>query len=203
MVKSVGVIGAGAVAQAIARRCVAAGIPVRLSNSRGPDSLGDIVDELGPGAEAVTVQAAADADLVVLAVPFPKVPEVVGEITDWAGRVVVDATNQFAQYEPTYAGRADLGNETGSEWVARHLPGAKLIKAFNAMFAFYIAADPRHHDGRQVLFYAGDDPQVNSEFDAFVDTLGFAPVFVGGLRDGGRLMQLDGPLSGLHVVKQD
>jgi len=203
MVKSVGVIGAGAVAQAIGRRCLAAGIPVLLSNSRGPGSLDDVIDELGPGAEAATVQGAADADLVVLAIPFPKVPEVVGEVADWTGRVVVDATNQFAQYEPTYAGRADLGDETGSEWVARHLPGATLIKAFNAMFASYIAPDPRHDDGRQALFYAGDDPAVNSEFETFADTLGFAPVYVGGLRDGGRLMQLDGPLSGLHVVKQD
>jgi 8-hydroxy-5-deazaflavin:NADPH oxidoreductase len=202
MVKSVGVIGAGAVGQAIGRRCVATGIPVRLSNSRGPDSLSDVIDELGHGAEAATVQQAADADLVVLAVPFVKVPDVVGEIADWTGRVVVDATNQFAQSEPTYAGRVDLGDETGSEWVARHLPGATVIKAFNAMFASYIAPDPRHHDGRQVLFYAGDDAEVNAEFEEFADTLGFAPVYVGDLRDGGRLMQLDGPLSALHVVKQ-
>jgi 8-hydroxy-5-deazaflavin:NADPH oxidoreductase len=203
MVKSVGVIGAGAVGQAIGRRCVATGIPVRLSNSRGPDSLSDVIEELGHGAEAATVQQAADADLVVLAVPFVKVPDVVGEIADWTGRVVVDATNQFAQSEPTYAGRVDLGDETGSEWVARHLPGATLIKAFNAMFASYIAPDPRHHDGRQVLFYAGDDAEVNAEFEEFADTLGFAPVYVGDLRDGGRLMQLDGPLSALHVIKQD
>jgi predicted dinucleotide-binding enzyme len=203
MVKSVGVIGAGAVGQAIGRRCVATGIPVRLSNSRGPDSLSDVIDDLGHGAEAVTVQQAADADLVVLAVPFVKVPDVVGEIADWTGRVVVDATNQFAQFEPTYAGRVDLGDETGSEWVARHLPGATVIKAFNAMFASYIAPDPRHHDGRQVLFYAGDDAEVNAEFEEFADTLGFAPVYVGDLRDGGRLMQLDGPLSALHVIKQD
>jgi 8-hydroxy-5-deazaflavin:NADPH oxidoreductase len=203
MVKSVGVIGAGAVGQAIGRRCVATGIPVRLSNSRGPDSLSDVIEELGHGAEAATVQQAADADLVVLAVPFVKVPDVVGEIADWTGRVVVDATNQFAQSEPTYAGRVDLGDETGSEWVARHLPGATVIKAFNAMFASYIAPDPRHHDGRQVLFYAGDDAEVNAEFEEFADTLGFAPVYVGDLRDGGRLMQLDGPLSALHVIKQD
>ena len=203
MVKSVGVIGAGAVGQAIGRRCVATGIPVRLSNSRGPDSLSDVIEELGHGAEAATVQHAADADLVVLAVPFVKVPDVVGEIADWTGRVVVDATNQFAQSEPTYAGRVDLGDETGSEWVARHLPGATVIKAFNAMFASYIAPDPRHHDGRQVLFYAGDDAEVNAEFEEFADTLGFAPVYVGDLRDGGRLMQLDGPLSALHVIKQD
>jgi predicted dinucleotide-binding enzyme len=75
--------------------------------------------------------------------------------------------------------------------------------ALNAMFADYIMADPRHHDGRQVLFFAGDDDAVNAEFAEFGVALGFAPVLLGGLRNGGRLMQLDGPLSGLHVVKQD
>ena len=132
-----------------------------------------------------------------------QVPDLADELPDWSGRIVVDATNQFAQYEPTYSGFVDLGHETGSEWVARHLPGATVIKAFNAMFAEYIMADPRHHDGRQVLFFAGDDDAVNAEFAAFGEALGFAPVRVGGLREGGRLMQLGGPLSALHVIKQD
>jgi hypothetical protein len=178
-------------------------MPVVLSNSRGPNTLTELVDELGGGASAGTVAEAADADLVVVAIPFIKVPELACEVPDWSGRVVVDATNQFANYEPTYSGLVDLGDETGSEWVARHLPGATVIKAFNAMYAEYITADPRHHDGRQVLFFAGDDDAVNAEFAAFGEELGFAPVLVGGLREGGRLMQLGGPLSALHVVKQD
>ena len=173
------------------------------SNSRGPDTLKELVCELGEGASAGTVAQAADADLVVVAIPFVNVPELTGEVPDWSIRVVVDATNQFAQYEPTYSGLADLGDETGSEWVARHLPGATVIKAFNAMYAEYIMANPRHHDGRQVLFFAGDDAAVNAEFAAFGEALGFAPVLVGGLRGGGRLMQLGGTLSALHVIKQD
>ena len=163
----------------------------------------ELVDELGEGASAGTVAQATDADLVIVAVPFVKVPELAGEVPDWSGRVVVDATNQFAQYEPTYSGFVDLGDETGSEWVARQLPGATVIKAFNAMYADYIKADPRHHDGRQVLFYAGDDDAMNAEFAEFGEALGFAPVLLGGLREGGRLMQLGGPLSALHVIKQD
>ena len=203
MVNSVGLIGAGPLAQAIARRCAAGRISVLLSNGRGPDSLAGVVSELGKGVEAGTVLDAADADLVVLAVPFVKVPEVAATISDWTGRLVVDATNQFAQYQPTYAGRADLGDETGSEWVARHVPGATVVKAFNAMFAGFIAPDPHHHDGRQVVFHAGDDDDANAVFAEFAEALGFAAVHVGGLRDGGRLMQLGGPLSALHVVKQD
>jgi 8-hydroxy-5-deazaflavin:NADPH oxidoreductase len=199
----IGIIGSGPVGRAVAVRAVVAGIPVVLSNSRGPATLTAVVDELGTGVSAGTVAQAADADLVVIAIPFIKVPELAREVPDWSGRVVVDATNQFAQYEPTYSGFVDLGDETGSEWVARHLSGATVIKAFNAMYANYIQADPRHHDGRQVLFFAGDDDAANGAFAEFGKALGFAPVLLGGLREGGRLMQLDGPLSALHVVKQD
>jgi 8-hydroxy-5-deazaflavin:NADPH oxidoreductase len=200
---SVGFIGSGPLTQALADHLVAAQIPVLISNSRGPDSLTELTVELGDRAKAATVQQAAEADLVILALPFLRVPELADVIADWTGRIVVDATNQFAEYAPVYRGYVDLGEETGSEWVARHLPGATIIKAFNAMYASYLAADPRHTDGRQVVFYAGDDSTACADFDQLIGGLGFAPVYVGGLRDGGRLMQLGGPLSTLHVIKQD
>ena len=203
MFTNVGFIGSGPLTQALARHLVAARIPVLISNNRGPDSLTELTADLGENAEAVTVGQAAKADLVVLGLPFLRVPELADIIPDWTGRIVVDATNQFAEYAPVYRGYVDLGGETGSEWVARHLPGASIIKAFNAMYASYLAADPRHGEGRQVVFYAGDDATACADFDELMTRLGFAPVKVGGLRDGGRLMQLGGPLSTLHVIKQD
>jgi len=203
MFNNVGFIGSGPIAQALAHHLVAGQIPVYLSNSRGPDSLTDLVADLGGPAQAATVEQAASADLVILALPFLRVPELVDVVADWSGRVVVDATNQFAEYTPVYSGYVDLGEETGSEWVARHLPGATIIKAFNAMSASYLAADPRHTDGRQVVFYAGDDTTACADFDQLLSRLSFAPVYVGGLRDGGKLMQLGKPLSLLHVIKQD
>jgi len=202
MFNNVGFIGSGPIAEALAHHLVAAQIPVYLSNSRGPDSLIDLVADLGDPAQAATVEQAASADLVILALPFLRVPELVDVVADWSGRVVVDATNQFAEYTPVYSGYVDLGEETGSEWVARHLPGATIIKAFNAMSASYVAADPRHADGRQVVFYAGDDNTARADFDQLISKLGFAPVYVGGLREGGKLMQLGEPLSLLHVIKQ-
>jgi 8-hydroxy-5-deazaflavin:NADPH oxidoreductase len=203
MFKNVGFIGSGPVTQALAHHLVAAQIPVLISNSRGPDSLTELVAQLGETAHAVTVEQAAAADVVILALPFVRVPELAQVVPDWTGRIVIDATNQFAEYTPAYRGYVDLGEETGSEWVARHLPGATIIKAFNAMYATYLSPDPRHHDGRQVVFHAGDDATACAEFDQLISRLGFAPVRVGGLRDGGRLMQLGGPLSTLHVIKQD
>ena len=203
MFNKIGFIGSGPLTQALAHHLVAAQMPVLISNSRGPDSLTELVAELGETAHAVTVEQAADADVVILALPFGRVPELAQVVPDWTGRIVIDATNQFAEYTPAYRGHVDLGEETGSEWVARHLPGATIIKAFNAMYATYLSPDPRHHDGRQVVFYAGDDTTACAEFDQLISRLGFAPVRVGGLRDGGKLMQLGGPLSTLHVIKQD
>ena len=202
MFSTVGFIGSGPIAQALAHHLVAAQIPVYLSNTRGPNSLTDLVADLGDPAQAVTVEQAASADLVILALPFLRVPELVDVVADWTGRVVVDATNQFAEYTPVYSGYVDLGEETGSEWVGRHLPGSTIIKAFNAMSASYLAADPRHTDGRQVVFYAGDDNTACTDFDRLISKLGFAPVYVGGLHKSGKLMQLGEPLSLLHVIKQ-
>ncbi len=195
-------LGAGTVAQALARHAIRQGHEVVLSNSRGPASLTPLVRELGPLARAGTPAEAAAAGLVVLAVGWPRVPEVAASLPRLDGTVVVDATNQFASLPPNPR-IADLGDLTGSEYVASLLPGARVVKAFNALFAQYVAADPRHAAGRQVLFLAGDDPDAKRTVERLADSFGFAPVDLGPLREGGRLIQLGGPLSGLHVLKQD
>ncbi|GEK01940.1 hypothetical protein TNCT1_42160 [Streptomyces sp. 1-11] len=199
--KTIGTIGAGAPAQAVAAHAARAGHPVLVSNSRGPSTLGDAVAAIGPGASAATFEEAAAADLVLLAVPFGAVPAVGRRLGDWTGRVVVDITNQFARSDP-YRGFADVSPLTGSEWVAQQLPGVTLIKAFNDMFATYMAPDPRHQDGNQVVFLAGDDESAKAPFTRLLTEFGFAPVDLGALREGGALMQLGGPLSGKHFLFQ-
>ena len=115
---------------------------------------------------------------------------------------MIDTTNQFASGPPDFR-VADLGDVTGSEHVAAMLPGARVIKAFNTLYGAYIAADPRHPAGRQILFLAGDDPGARRTVAELAEEFGFAAVDLGGLRDAGRLMQLGGPLSGLHALRQD
>ncbi|MFK4868278.1 NADPH-dependent F420 reductase [Streptomyces sp. CSMPJR101] len=198
----IGMLGAGTIAQAIARHAVRHGHEVVLSNSRGPGSLAPLVQDLGPLASAATPAEAATADLVVLAVGWPQIPDVAAQLPSLDGTVVIDATNQFATLHPRPT-VADLGEITGSEYVASLLPGARVVKAFNSLFARYIAADPRHEAGRQVLFLAGDDADAKDTVVRLTSEFGFAPVDVGSLREGGRLLQLGGPLSGLHVLKQD
>jgi hypothetical protein len=103
---TIGIIGAGTIGRALAAHAAKAGHRVLISNSRGPETLADVAAALGPDVEAVAVAKAADADLVVLAVPFVAVPDVAAAVDDWTGRTVVDATNQFAT--ASYEGRAAL-----------------------------------------------------------------------------------------------
>ncbi|MCF6390958.1 NAD(P)-binding domain-containing protein [Mycobacterium sp. MBM] len=197
-----GTIGAGTIAQAVARHLVAAGHRVVLSNSRGPSTLNEVVSTLGPLASAGSVMEATRADMVFLTVMWWDIEVALAGLPSWDGRILVDATNQFAKADPIEV--ADLGELTGSEWVAALAPGARVIKAFNTLHARYIIPDPRHRAGRQVLFYAGDDAPAKATFHHVTDGLGFAPVDIGPLRDGGRLMQVGGgPLSSLHALKQD
>ncbi|GAA3113142.1 NADPH-dependent F420 reductase [Streptomyces echinatus] len=198
---TIGVLGAGEVGQAVAGQAIRHGHEVAIGNSRGPETLEALVGRLGPKAHAVTAEAAARPELVFLSVPFFAVPELTG-LTDWSGKIVIDTTNQFAAANP-WRGRYDVGDLTGSEWVAEHLPGARVVKALNTLFAPFIAADPRHAEGRQVAFYAGDDNDAKAIVAGLLGEFGFATLDLGGLREGGRLMQLDGALSAKHLLLQD
>ncbi|MCQ8192666.1 NADPH-dependent F420 reductase [Streptomyces rugosispiralis] len=198
----IGMLGAGAVAQALARHAIRHGHEVVLSNSRGPASLAPLVKDLGTLAAAAPPAEAATADLVVLAVRWPQIPDAVAGLPSLDKTVVIDATNQFASLPPNPK-IADLGDLTGSEYVASLLPGARVVKAFNALHAQFIAPDPRHEAGRQVLFLAGDDADAKNTVRDLTSEFGFAPVDLGTLREGGRLIQLGGPLSALHALKQD
>lgn len=193
---SIGTIGAGDVAQnTIARRAIDAGHHVILSNSRGPESLTDRVAELGAGASAGTVAEAAGADIVVLAVRWDQVPEAARGVSDWSGRIVIDATNQW---DFVHNAPLDLGDQTGTERNAALMPGARVVKAFNTLTARIVAQNP---SSRFVVFLAGDDADAKSTVSTFAESLEFAPVDLGGVREG-RLMQFaTGPLNSLHLVK--
>ena len=198
-----GTIGAGAIGQALARHVIKAGYPVTLSNSRGPQTLTDVAADIGPLASAGTVAQAAEADIVFLATHWSVVRDVLDALPNWNGRILVDTTNtlEIVGGAPV---PVDIGDQTGSEIVTAHAPGARVVKAFNTLYAKYIEPDPRHDAGRQVIFYAGDDIDAKATIGAILDEFGFAPVDIGPLHEGGLLMQVNGgPLSGLHLLKQD
>ena len=193
----IGVIGAGNIGQAVAGHAVAAGHEVIISSRRGGESLAQAASAVG--ATRGTVAEAASREIVLLAVPWAAGPEALAGLT-WDGQVLVDATNAFISFSPMQV--EDFGDGTSSERVASLAPGAHVVKAFNTLFARFIAAETRREAGRSLLFYAGDDTGAKERFAAFADGLGFAPVDLGGLHSGGGFMAAGGgPLSGLHALK--
>jgi 8-hydroxy-5-deazaflavin:NADPH oxidoreductase len=187
----IGIIGAGRLGQAMARTALRAGRSVVIANSRGPDSLTSVVSELGERVRAGTVNEAAAARIVVLAVPWDHVHSAVDGI-DWNGQIVIDATNDWAA--------DDLQGRTSSEIVADLVAPAPVVKAANTLGAEVLASDPHEAGGRRVIFFSGDDAEAKKEVAALFEDAGFAAVDLGDLAAGGEMQQIHHPLAGLNLI---
>jgi 8-hydroxy-5-deazaflavin:NADPH oxidoreductase len=191
--RKIGIIGAGHIGATAARLFVKAGHEVALSNSRGPESLRDLIEELGAKSRAMTVDGAARfGDVVLLAVPW-RTPEALPSAAAVAGKVVIDAMNPYTSTGGLY----QLGESTSSEEVLKRLPGARLVKAFNTMYYRHLAehGDPGLPlERRNVIFFAGDDSEANLIVAQLIEEIGFAPVATGSLREGGRKQQPGSPI---------
>ena len=176
----------------MARTALRAGRRVVIANSRGPDSLASVVSELGDGVSAGTVEQAAAAGIVVIAVPWDRVPEAVRGV-DWNGHTVVDATNDW--------GAGDLNGRTSSELVADLVAGARVVKAANTLGADVLGSDPQEAGGRRVIFVSGDDDDAKADVVALFRDAGFAPIDLGDLATGGAMQQIHHPLAGLNLIQ--
>src|SRR5882724_12980732 len=166
----IGILGAGIVAQTIAKHVLPFGHQITLSNSRGPDSLAELVQELGPGAIAGTPQQATQQDLVVLAVNWSSVQAALFAVPNWTGRLLVDATNRVAGYTPLTLG--DISGRTSREIVADLAPGAKVVKAFNSVPMSWIS-DFTGTKPRTVLFISGDHDDAKRPLNDLLEQIGF------------------------------
>lgn len=189
----IGIVGAGMIGGTAARLFVRAGHQVAVSNSRGPETLAALVEQIGPGAHAATVDDAARfGDVVLLAVPW-RTPEALPSAELLRGKIVIDAMNPYA----SGGGVADLGDSTSSEETQKRLPGARLVKAFNTIWHEHLGTRGRTDlplDERHAVFVASDDAEANAVVSRLIEEIGFAPVETGGLRDGGRRQQPGAPL---------
>jgi predicted dinucleotide-binding enzyme len=195
---TIGLIGSGHIGQAIARQAVAHGHEVVLSNSRGPETLAELVAELGDRARAGTSTEAAEAgDLVVVTIPFKNFREV--PVEPLAGKVVIDTNNYYFERDGHFE-EIDEGRTTPSELLADHLGDARVVKAFNAIQAGQIgsAATPAGTPDRRALPIAGDDPEAKQVVSDLIGEFGFDVVDVGPLAEG-RRFDRDQPAYGAEL----
>ena len=197
---TVGIIGAGNLGGAFATALAKAGIKAVIANSRGPESLTALVSKLGTTIRAGSVQEAAAQAIVLVAVPWSKIPGALAGL-NFDDRIVIDANNSIEAplYRP-----ADLGGRTSTDIFTALVPGARVVKAFNHLAPSQLSGDPRSEGGRRVLFYSGDDMRAKAEVAAIIDRIGFFGIDLGGLAVGSQLLQFPGgPLPALNLVKFD
>ena len=191
----IGTIGAGAFAQAFAKRALMVGHKIKISNSRGPDSLREIVKRLGHGATAVTREEAAACEMVLLVVPWDNVPETLEGLPGWKNQILIDGVNPFHGKAGDFT-PAHVGNLSTSQLVAALAPGARVVKAFNHMLASNLDANPVIEGARRVAFVSADDKDAKKKVQTLLKQMGYSVVDLGNLRDGGLVQQAGGPLAG-------
>lgn len=196
MKKTIGIIGAGNIGKTVAKHLLKNGYTVNISNSKNADSLKETVAQLGKGTKAVTAAEAAEADMVILAIPWLQA-KTLTNLTNWKDKIVVDASNHYIS--PDFK-MADLGNRASSEIVQEHLPGARVVKAFNTLYFKLLAADPVEENGHRVLFMSGDDNEAKQQVSEMIKSIGFAPIDLGTL-SAGRVQQAKGPLALQNLIK--
>jgi predicted dinucleotide-binding enzyme len=190
----VGIIGSGKIGSTTAGLLAGVGHEVAIANSRGPETLTDLVTDVGDHARAASVEEAASfGEAVLVAIPFGRYRELPAD--SFAGRVVIDAMNYYPSRDGDLA-ELDDDTTTSTELFAAHLPEAKVVKAFNTM-NWKVLRDRGKQGGaedRLAIFLAGDDPEAKALVSGLIEEIGFAPVDTGSLAEGGRRQQPGSPI---------
>jgi predicted dinucleotide-binding enzyme len=183
---SYAIIGFGNIGQALARAFARNGIDVSVATTRDPESFSSDAAAIGPGIIPTTLAEAVKADVIFLAVRFESHPDVAKALPIWHGKTIVDVTNAYG------VPPEKMGGLPSARFVAQAFTGGKLVKGFNHLIAAILDQDPAVHGGRRVVFLASDDDRALAEIGALAENLGFAPVKLGGLSEGGLLVQAHG-----------
>jgi hypothetical protein len=190
------IVGFGAVGQALGRAFARKNIEVAVASRRPPEALAPQAQAIGPSVVPAALQDAIKAETIILAVPFWEHREVAKALASWQGKTIIDTTNAFG------VPIEDLGGLPSSAFIAKAFPGAKVVKGFNHLPARLLAADPNVTGGRRVVFLSSDDEGALTQVTALAGELGFAPIGLGKLEDGGALVQARGNTWG-QLIFQD
>ncbi len=188
-ISTIGLIGAGNIGSQLARLAVQHGYRVVLSNSRGPETLADLVADIGAGASAGTaLQAAEHGDVVVVTIPLKHIDQV--PVEPLAGKIVIDTNNYYPQRDGQIAA-LDTESTTTAELLQHHLPDSKVVKAFNHIMAAHLTEQPTPAGtpGRRALAIFGDDEAARTTVRALIDEFGFDVVDGGPLSESWRIQR--------------
>ena len=193
---SYAIVGFGAVGQALAHAFARKNVDVTVASRRPPEALASQARAIGPRVVAKSLQNALEADTIILAVPFGEHREVAKALPSWDGKTIIDATNAFGVL------LEELDGLPSSAFVAKAFTDAKLVKGFNHLVAATLAADPIVEGGHRVVFLSSDDEDAIAPVAALAKQLGFAPVKLGKLNEGGALVHARGRTWG-QLIFQD
>jgi 8-hydroxy-5-deazaflavin:NADPH oxidoreductase len=189
------IIGFGKIGQALAKAFARTGIEVIVATTRDPKSFASAAAAIGPTIIPQTLAEAVKADIIFLAVRFESHSEVAKALPAWQGKTIVDVTNAYG------VPPEQLGGQPSSKAVAQAFTGARLVKGFNHLVAAVLEQDPAVQGGRRVVFLASDNEGAAAEIGALAEKLGFSPIELGGLSEGGMLVQARGNSWGPLIFK--
>ena len=183
---SYAIIGFGKIGHALAKAFARNDIEVSVATTRDPESFASAAAAIGPVIIPKTLAEAVKADIIFLAVRFESHQDVAKALPTWKGKTIIDVTNAYG------VPPEKLGGQPSSKVVAQAFTGARLVKGFNHLVAGVLSQDPAVNGGRRVVFLASDDDAAAAEIGALAEKLGFAPIKLGGLSEGGLLVQARG-----------
>jgi len=192
---SYAIIGFGKIGQALAKAFARNGIEVSVATTRDPSSFASDAAAIGPEIIPQTLPEAVGADIIFLAVRFEAHADVAKALPNWQGKTIIDVTNAYG------VPPEELGGQPSSSFIAQAFAGARLVKGFNHLGAGVLGQDPAVQGGKRVVFLASDDDAAAEEVGALAENLGFAPIKLGGLSEGGLLVQARGSSWGRLIFK--
>jgi predicted dinucleotide-binding enzyme len=192
---SYAIIGFGKVGHALAKAFARNGIEVSVATTRDPESFASDAAAVGPEVVPTKLADAVKADIIFLAVRFESHQDVAKALPTWQGKIIVDVTNAYG------VPSEELGGQPSSRFLAEAFTGGRLVKGFNHLVAAVLDQNPAVHGGRRVVFLASDDDGAAAKIGALAENLGFAPIKLGGLSEGGLLVQARGNSWGQLIFK--
>jgi hypothetical protein len=192
---SYAIIGFGKIGQALAKAFARKGIEVSVATTRDPESFAAEAAAIGPAIVPKTLAEAVKADVIFLAVRFDAHPDVAKALPSWQRKTIVDVTNAYGVSPDA------LVDQSSAKTVAQAFTGARVVKGFSHLGAPKLEQDPAVHGGKRVVFLTSDDDAAADEIAALAEKLGFSPINLGGLSEGGRLVQARGNTWGRLIFK--